>query len=394
MSWPKPFVICPRKQRAVQFDSSTRRWVQELFGRRSSPCLPISLSGIGYEIDQSFADASRRLWSGSELRVRCDDFTRVNVPKRARDKFDLIVCNPPYVRHHHIPGDEKDRLRNASVAAAGIHLSGLAGLYCHFIALAHRWMRRGAVAAWLIPSEFMDVNYGAPLKRYLLERVTLLRIHQFDPDDVQFADALVSSAVVLFRNEPPPEGHVVEYSHGSSLTHPARRVRIGIDRIRPDQRWTQLAADALDPSRRNSANGHLRLGDLFTIRRGLVTGGNDFFVLDEEDINRHQLPRDLLTPILPSPRYLPGTEVLATDDGSPDLERRRFLLRCDLAEGEVAQKYPHAWKYLSTAPQSLRDRYICRNRNPGIARSVARLRPCSAPTSGARATTADRFASS
>jgi hypothetical protein len=42
----------------------------------------------------------------------------------------------------------------------------------------------------LIPSEFMDVNYGAAVKRYLLNKVTLLHIHRFDPHDVQFGDAL------------------------------------------------------------------------------------------------------------------------------------------------------------------------------------------------------------
>jgi hypothetical protein len=46
----------------------------------------------------------------------------------------------------------------------------------------------------------MDVNYGKAVKHYLLSRVTLLHIHRFDPNGVQFADALVSSAVVWFRN--------------------------------------------------------------------------------------------------------------------------------------------------------------------------------------------------
>jgi hypothetical protein len=49
----------------------------------------------------------------------------------------------------------------------------------------------------------MDVNYGRVLKRYLTERVTLRRIHRFDASDVQFDDALVTSAVVVFENTPP-----------------------------------------------------------------------------------------------------------------------------------------------------------------------------------------------
>lgn len=42
---------------------------------------------------------------------------------------------------------------------------------------------------------------------YLLKQVTLLRIHRFDPADIQFGDAVVSSAVVWFRKTPPPRRH-------------------------------------------------------------------------------------------------------------------------------------------------------------------------------------------
>lgn len=100
------------------------------------------------------------------------------------------------MRHHHLGLSEKRRLQMESNIATGIKLSGLAGLYCHFLALAHHWMSEGGIAGWLIPSEFMDVNYGQELKRYLIEDVTLLRIHRFDPSNVQFDDALVSSAIV------------------------------------------------------------------------------------------------------------------------------------------------------------------------------------------------------
>ena len=68
--------------------------------------------------------------------------------------------------------------------------------------------KTGGLAVWLIPSEFMDVNYGSALRRYLTERVTLLHIHRFCPTDVQFTDALVSSAIVVFRKAPPPPGHM------------------------------------------------------------------------------------------------------------------------------------------------------------------------------------------
>ncbi len=130
---------------------------------------------------------------------RCGCGLRTSRPQRRRygepHGYNLLICNPPYVRHHHLRRSTvKTRLQRQSLIATGVRLSGLAGLYAHFITLAHPWMSEDAIAGWLIPSEFMDVNYGRELKHYLLHTVTLLRIHRFDPTEVQFTDALVSSA--------------------------------------------------------------------------------------------------------------------------------------------------------------------------------------------------------
>ena len=64
------------------------------------------------------------------------------------------------MRHHHLESDEKDRLKAQLARSLHMEISGLAGLYCYFLLLCHDWMEEQGLAIWLIPSEFMDVNYG------------------------------------------------------------------------------------------------------------------------------------------------------------------------------------------------------------------------------------------
>ena len=161
-------------------------------------------AAVGYEIDPHYAQATIDLWRGQALDLRLMDFTHATPPSSNADKFNLLICNPPYVRHHHFTLAAKAHLLQAVQRATGLKLNGLTGLYGYFLCLSHAWLADGGLAGWLIPSEFMDVNYGQPLKTYLLDQVTLLRIHRFDPMDVQFQDALVSSAVVWFKKTPPP----------------------------------------------------------------------------------------------------------------------------------------------------------------------------------------------
>src|SRR5438067_1944588 len=52
---------------------------------------------VGFEIDPHYARPACELWSGSSLQVRLEDFTKAKPPQDDNLKFNLIICNPPYV---------------------------------------------------------------------------------------------------------------------------------------------------------------------------------------------------------------------------------------------------------------------------------------------------------
>lgn len=316
-------------------------------------------AAVGYELDGHYGDHAKRLWSGSGLDVRIADFTQA--APESSDLCNLLVCNPPYVRHHHIAMDEKARLLSESRTSAGANLSGLSGLYVHFMCIAHRWMAEGGFAFWLVPSEFMDVNYGRELKRYLLDRVTLVRIHRFDPSDLQFDDALVSSAVVIIKNASPPTDHQVAFTYGGTLVKPKVARDVPAQNLREEPKWTRFPASEC----RNGNGKEVRLGDLFAIKRGLATGANEYFLMTREEAKARSIPRSFLTPILPSPRYVPGEIVDADSDGTPAVERQMYLFGSKLPEDDIRSKYPGVWEYLQEGRRlGIHERYLCRHRTP------------------------------
>ncbi len=315
---------------------------------------------VGFEIDPAVANHAIALWNDQGITVYDADFTTATPAASDDRRFDLIVTNPPYVRHHHLSRAAKARLRGASCAATGVRLSGLAGLYCHFMLLAHPWMRPDALGAWLIPSEFLDVNYGEELKRYLLDHVALQRIHRYDTDDVQFTDALVSSAVVVLSNRAPTADHEVEMSVGGPLESPRETRMVSREELRRTRKWTSL------PTSRVDANPltRLTLGDAFSIKRGIVTGDNSFFVVSAETARQRRLPPEFLRPILPSPRDVGGDEVCADEDGLPILPEPRFLIDCTLPPEQVREEFPQLWSYLQAGEATVSNRYLCRHRTP------------------------------
>jgi len=310
----------------------------------------------GIELDPAFAQAAERLWSGSGLTILRGDFTKQEPQRR----FNLVLTNPPYVRHHHLSADEKDRLKARLAQSLLTNISGLAGLYCYFLLLSHDWMQEGALAIWLIPSEFMDVNYGSTLRKYLTESVTLMHIHRFCPTDVQFTDALVSSAVVVFRKAKAPEGHHATFSFAGSIENPQSEAQVSLEMLRHCRKWTQFPARTTV----DNVDGP-KLGDIFSIKRGLATGSNEFFIFTRERADEWKIPRQFLKPILPGPRYVTTDVVQAHPDGSPVLSQQLYLLDCSEPEEKVRNCWPRFYEYLCKGhKQEIAASYLASHREP------------------------------
>lgn len=317
------------------------------------------VEALGFEIDPDYAKAANRLWGNSGLVIKHADFTN----EEPMPRFNLLICNPPYVRHHHLQNGDKARLRFRTAQASGMKLSGLAGLYCHFLGLSRAWMTDDGLAGWLIPSEFMDVNYGRSVKDYLLNKVALLHIHRFDPKDSQFADALVSSTVVWFRKRVPPQGHVVTFTFGGTLLNPKLVRKVPAKTLAHESKWSRFPIEGI---RTNTSTP--TISDFFQIKRGIATGNNKYFILKGQDIAARRLPFEMFHPILPSPRYIQADEVRGNANGFPLLPRQLFVLDSRLSEEQIKERFPALFEYLQEGKaQGVPDRYICRNRTPWYA---------------------------
>lgn len=315
-------------------------------------------AATGIELDPSFAEVARRLWADSGLQVMQADFTTLQPEAR----FNLIVSNPPYVRHHHLDAAAKERLRRQVLLRHRIPVSGLAGLYCYFLLLSDAWLEEGGLSVWLIPSEFMDVNYGRAIKQYLTDRVELLHIHRFSPADVQFTDALVSSAILVFRKTRPGRDHGVKMSFGGSLLSPGCVSRVPVDALREARKWTAFPSDEANSSRNEH---YLTLGDFFAVKRGIATGANGFFILPEEDAIREGIPEEFRRPILPNPRHIANEIVEADQRGYPSNVPRLVLIDCDLPEDEIEGRFPQFWQYLRRGKERhIHAAYLTSRRSP------------------------------
>jgi hypothetical protein len=204
----------------------------------------------------------------------------------------------------------------------------------------------------------MDVNYGKDIKHFLLNKVELLRIHRFDPNTVQFNDALVSSTVVWFKNKKPHKESNIEFSFGGNLHQPKVIRKISTEILKIEPKWTRFPL--MEP--RQTEHKTPRLADYFEVKRGIATGSNNFFIMPKQKIVELDLPFEFFRPVLPSARYVHEAEIMSDEHGNPLLSQELFLLDCRLPEEEVQTKHPTLWTYFEHGRKTISNGYLCRTR--------------------------------
>jgi len=98
----------------------------------------------GYEIDPHYGQEAKQFWARTPLELSIANFTQATPPAMDENRANLLVCNPPYVRHHHLSPDEKLGLQKLTMQITGIRLSGLSGLYSYFLLICRQWF------GWLV----------------------------------------------------------------------------------------------------------------------------------------------------------------------------------------------------------------------------------------------------
>ena len=196
--------------------------------------------------------------------------------------------------------------------------------------------------------------------------------------------------MVVFRKSPPPPEHRIRFSFAGSIDSPRSEAFIPLDTLHRSRKWTQFPATTTV-----SDTGEVTLGDIFTIKRGLATGSNSFFIMSETDAKSREIPRRFLKPILPGPRHMTADIIEALADGAPAVSPRLYLLDCSEPEESINTKWPRFHEYLK---HGRRRRYMTRISPAtvlrGIRRSSAPRHRSSAPTWAAPATASTRSVSS
>jgi adenine-specific DNA-methyltransferase len=285
------------------------------------PRLPRAAILRAYDRDPTMIAICRRnlAAAGARLQPIAGDFLAEPVDDR---RYDAIVCNPPYLRHRVL--HERRTLIPALAARFGLPLSIFSNSYVLFmLQIAAQLSARGR-AAIITPVDYLNANFGRPIKAFLLRANLIDGLLLFDQTSLVFAEVNIAACVLLLRaaraaDDPLTLAHVADDSQLQPLDRlpAASTARYLPAAMQPEQPWLPLfpgaqpasiAAPALLPRRRT-----LPLGELATVKRGIATGANEFFTLSAAECAAHGIAPHEVRPCLIKATHAPQLHVTAAD---------------------------------------------------------------------------------
>ena len=208
-------------------------------------------------------------------------------------QYDAIVCNPPYLKFHDY--DNATYIPDVN-SHLGTKLNGFTNLYTLFLLKSIAQLQEGGRLAYIIPSEFLNSDYGVEVKRALIESKTLHHIIIVDFTECAFDNALTTACILLCERT---AGSVtVRFSLVNNIeglnTCLSEYTEYNNSELNHSIKWKSYYEKGNSCKYR-----HLVPFSKFAkVSRGIATGANDFFTFKLSKADEYEIPEECLMPCI------------------------------------------------------------------------------------------------
>lgn len=249
---------------------------------------------IVHDIDENIMSYFLRepLSSNISLNHHVSDFLESNYS----NYFDAVIMNPPYIRHHEI-SYKYDIFEKISILS-GHKIPNTSNLYVLFCITAILSLKEGGCGAFIIPSEWVNSNFGRDFKDFLLSNGYLKEIIYFSNCSTIFEDALTTACILLIKKDGQIDPLSVYYLENKKIeeiptTFEEFQKKIPHkvflhEILNKTQKWNHLFRHGIQ----DEIPGLIPLSTFGRSKRGIATGANKYFLVSQEDaenISNHHL---------------------------------------------------------------------------------------------------------
>ncbi len=235
-------------------------------------------------------------------------------------EFDVILGNPPFIRYQNFPEPSRTYAMNLALNK-GIKLNKLTNIWVPFLIVAIGFLKENGKLGMVIPAELLQVSYTTTLRNFLVKSFSNITIYSCN--ELIFDNAEQEVVILLANGKKKVSSddaniQIIETSSRKELEKEIRNNKLREKRLQivhSTEKWTKyfLTQEQIDLMRSLKSDKRIvKFGDYFDVDVGVVTGKNDFFIVNREIADQYEL-NQYIKPII-GRSYLLKDEVITKND--------------------------------------------------------------------------------
>lgn len=231
--------------------------------------------------------------------------------------FDVVIGNPPFIRYQNFPEKHRE-VAFRIMEEMNLHPNKLTNIWVPFLVISASKLNRFGKLAMVIPAELFQVKYAAETRIFLsnfFSRITIVTFKKLVFDDIQQEVVLMLCEKDVTANKGI---RVIELNNLAELNS------IKVDKIQQAQaktldhtseKWTKYFLDEneIELLRKIKADKRIKpCADVMDVDVGIVTGRNEFFMLNKEAIAKWKL-KSYTTKVVSKSNHFKGIVYNKTD---------------------------------------------------------------------------------
>lgn len=316
------------------------------------------------ELYENKIRALRATYLSSVVNIERADF--IEYAMESTKRYSLVIGNPPYINLKVMEKEDISRSRQLC-KEEGLESAVMQNLWVAFVVGACRVLQPGGAIFFVLPMEFLQVQYAEKLRLYLEKKFNTIHIISFQKFIFPVIEQEVCLVYLTNQVQCPP--HILYHIYEDADRRQPISTNI-IQKNKPLQKWSNaILTDAEITLLKNWSAKYKAVSETGTIAPGIVTGGNRYFILTAEQVKKYHCESYVL-PILQKSSFVTDHTIVIDDTVMTGLCKSNKPMYL-LALSEEKDALPQALKdYLDWAGEqeidgvALKKRYKCANRMP------------------------------
>ena len=309
----------------------------------------------GYEIDHQIA---AHFQVDPPYEIRNEDF----LMSGWQEKYDAIVCNPPYNRFQAILN--RKQILSLFYEKTGERYSGYTNQSILFLLKAiHQLSERGRLA-FIMPAEFLNARYGQAIKAQLITSQLLRAVLYFNTN--VFSKVITTSCILLLDKQKKQAASfyyldkidMIDCVDIERQLPEEKHIGVYYSELRKTDKWLTV----FNRKRIWLKENCVKLSDFAQVRRGLATGHNQFFLFSKQKIGDTNIDAACFKPCISASRDVLMPVLNDENFEKMVLQQKRVFL---LYTNRLSTLSVSLQRYLNKGiREEVHNRYLPKNRHP------------------------------